>query len=301
MKTLFVLLGATGVGKTDLSIDIAKQIGSPILSADSRQIYKEIPVGTVAPSMEQLMQVKHFFIGTHSLTDYYSASLFEEEAISLINKLHESHENLLMCGGSMMYIDAVCRGIDDMPAITSEIRNSVWEQFKNEGFQPVLDELEKSDPQYYAMVDKQNFRRVIHAVEICRQAGKPYSSFRMQTVKQRPFRIVKTGLMRERADLFDRIDRRVDSMINNGMIDEARKVYPLRHLNSLNTLGFKELFQYFDGICSLKEAIEKIKCNTHAYARKQMTWFKKDAAINWFHPDNREDIMRFMGAFYSWK
>jgi tRNA dimethylallyltransferase len=297
MKTLFVLLGATGIGKTDLSIDIAQRIGSPILSADSRQIYKEIPVGTAAPSPEQLETVKHYFIGTHSLTDYYSASLFEEEAITLINKLHENQPFLLMSGGSMMYIDAVCKGIDDMPTVTDDIRQTLWKQFQNQGLEPILRELEESDPIHYNNVDKMNYRRVIHAVEICRQTGLPYSSFRKNKIKQRPFKIIKIGLTRERADLFDRINKRVDSMLMNGMLDEAEKVCPLRHLNSLNTVGFKELFQYFDGTCSLEAAVEKIKRNTRIYARKQMTWFGKDADINWFHPDNKKDIIHFIDTF----
>ena len=294
MKTLFVLLGPTGIGKTTLSIDMAKHIGSPILSADSRQIYREIPIGTARPTPEQLAQIPHFFIATHSLQDYYSASLFEEEAIALIQKLHETHDNLLMCGGSMLYIDAVCKGIDDMPTVKNEIRRPVWEQFQNQGLESLLRELETADPQHYKEVDKQNYRRVIHAVEICRQTGKPYSTFRTQSVKKRPFKIVKTGLVRDRADLFDRINQRVDSMISSGMIEEARKVYPFRHFNSLNTVGFKELFLYFDGVYTLDEAIEKIKRNTRVYARKQMTWFGRDADITWFHPDNKEDIFLFM-------
>ncbi|MDR0835205.1 MAG: tRNA (adenosine(37)-N6)-dimethylallyltransferase MiaA [Tannerella sp.] len=294
MKTLFVLLGPTGTGKTDLSIDIAQHLGSPVISADSRQIYKEIPIGTAAPSKEQLERVKHYFIATHSLTDYYSASLFEEEAIALINKLHENQPSLLMTGGSMLYIDAVCKGIDDMPTVRDEIRKSVWEQFENQGLESVLNELEQSDPVHYNAIDKMNYRRVIHAVEICRQTGLPYSSFRKNEVKQRPFKIIKIGLARERADLFYRINKRVDLMIENGMLDEAKKVVSLRHLNSLNTVGFKELFNYFDGTYSLEEAVEKIKCNTRVYARKQMTWFKKDTNINWFHPDDKEHIMQFV-------
>ncbi|MDR3266901.1 MAG: tRNA (adenosine(37)-N6)-dimethylallyltransferase MiaA [Tannerella sp.] len=297
MKTLFVLLGATGTGKTDLSIDIAQLIGSPVISADSRQIYKEILTGTAAPSKEQLEKIKHYFIGTHSLTDYYSASLFEEDAISIISELHENQPSLLMSGGAMMYIDAVCKGIDEMPTVTDEIRKTVWEQYENHGLAPILDELEKTDPTHYKAVDKMNYRRVIHAVEICRQTGLPYSSFRKNKIKQRPFKIIKIGLVRDRSDLFDRINKRVDSMIENGMIDEAKNVYPLRHLNSLNTVGFKELFKYFDGTYSLDEAIEKIKSNTHVYARKQMTWFKKDTDITWFHPDNKEDIMQFINRF----
>ena len=296
MKSLIVLLGPTGVGKTALSINISNHIGSPVISADSRQIYKELPVGTAAPDGEHLLQTKHYFIATHSITDYYSASIFEEEAISLINKLHEVQPHLLLCGGSMMYIDAVCKGIDDMPTVTPEIREALWEQFNNEGLSPILEELRKTDPIHYSEVDQLNYRRVIHAVEICRMTGKPYSSFRTRRTKERPFKIYKIGLTRERQELFERINKRVDEMIDNGFIEEARRVYPLRHLNALNTVGYKELFLYFDGKYTLEEAIEKIKRNTRIYARKQITWFKRDSEIKWFNPDNKEDIFSYIDA-----
>ncbi|MDR0393993.1 MAG: tRNA (adenosine(37)-N6)-dimethylallyltransferase MiaA [Tannerella sp.] len=291
MKILFVLLGPTGVGKTALSIHIARHIGSPVISADSRQIYKELPIGTAAPTPGQLNLVGHYFIATHSITDYYSASIFEEEAIPLINKLHESQPHLLLCGGSMMYIDAVCKGIDDMPTITPEIRNALWEQYSREGLSPILEELKKADPVHYHEVDRMNHRRVIHAVEICRMTGKPYSSFRTNRIKERPFKICKIGLTRERPELFERINRRVDEMINEGFVEEARHLYPMRKLNSLNTVGYKELFSYFDGIYTLEEAVEKIKRNTRVYARKQITWFKRDPQIKWFNPDNKEDVI----------
>ena len=294
MKNLIVLLGPTGVGKTALSINIANYIGSPVISADSRQIYKELPVGTAAPGTELLSHAEHYFIATHSVTDYYSASIFEEEAISLINKLHETHPRLLLCGGSMMYIDAVCKGIDDMPTVTPEIREELWSQFYNEGLSPILDELRRTDPIHYSEVDQMNYRRVIHAVEICRMTGKPYSSFRTQQAKERPFKIIKIGLTRERQELFERINRRVDDMISEGFIEEAKSVYHLRHLNALNTVGYKELFLYFDGKYSLEEAIEKIKRNTRVYARKQITWFKRDYDIKWFNPDNKDDIISYI-------
>ena len=290
MKSLIVLLGPTGIGKTALSISIARHIGSPVISADSRQIYKELPVGTASPSAEQLSQIKHHFIATRSVTDYYSASLFEEEAISLINKLHETQPRLLLCGGSMMYIDAVCNGIDDMPTVTTEIREQLWEQFHNEGLSPILEELRHTDPVHYSEVDQMNYRRVIHAVEICRMTGKPYSSFRTRQIKDRPFKIHKIGLIRERQELYERINKRVDNMINEGFIEEAENVYRLRHLNALNTVGYKELFLYFDGKYTLDEAIEKIKRNTRVYARKQITWFKRDIDIKWFNADNKDDI-----------
>ncbi len=299
MNILFVLLGPTGVGKTALSINIARHIGSPVISADSRQIYKELPIGTAAPTEEELSLVKHYFIATHSVADYYSASLFEEESIFLINKLHETQPFLLLCGGSMMYIDAVCKGIDEMPTITREIREALWDQYYNEGLPPILEELKKSDPVHYMEVDRMNYRRVIHAVEICRMTGKPYSSFRTRRIKERPFKICKIGLTRERPELFERINKRVDDMIEEGFVEEAKRVYPMRNLNALNTVGYKELFSYFDGNYTLDEAIEKIKGNTRVYARKQMTWFKRDPEIRWFNPDNKEDIISYIDGVTS--
>jgi len=291
MKILFVLLGPTGVGKTALSIRLARHIGSPVISADSRQLYKEMVVGTAAPPSTVLAQIPHFFVGTHSITDYYSASLFEEEVLSLIEKWHETNDSLLLCGGSMLYIDAVCQGIDEMPTVTQDIRNDVWKQYIDEGLAPILDELKQSDPIHFGEVDRMNYRRVIHAVEICRMTGRPYSSFRTRKIKTRPFKICKIGLICDRADLFRRINNRVDEMMANGLLEEAQRLYPMRHLNALNTVGYKELFSYFDGVYSLDEAVEKIKRNTRIYARKQMTWFKRDPEITWFNPDNEEDIL----------
>ncbi|MDR3250336.1 MAG: tRNA (adenosine(37)-N6)-dimethylallyltransferase MiaA [Tannerella sp.] len=296
MDILFVLVGPTGIGKTALSLDIARHLGSPVISADSRQIYRELPIGTAAPTDEQLSLVKHYFIATHSVTDYYSASVFEEEAVSLINRLHREQPQLLLCGGSMMYVDAVCKGIDDMPTVTPEIRNAVLEQYNSHGLISLLEELKQSDPVHYEEVDRINYRRVIHAVEICRMTGKPYSSFRTRKVKKRPFRICKIGLVRPREDLFGRINRRVIEMIKNGFVEEARNVYPMRNLNALNTVGYKELFLYFDGVYTLGEAVEKIKRNTRIYARKQMTWFKNDPDISWFNPDNKEDIISHINS-----
>ena len=297
MKILYVLLGPTGIGKTVLSLHLARHLGCPVISADSRQLYKELPIGTAAPTSEVLAQVKHYFIATHSVNDYYSASLYEEEAISLINRLHETHASLLLCGGSMMYIDAVCKGIDEMPTVTPEIRETIWRQYLNEGLAPILEELKQSDPVHYDEVDRMNYRRVIHAVEICRMTGTPYSSFRTNRIKTRPFQICKIGLHCERQELFQRINRRVDEMIANGFVEEAHQVYPLRHLNALNTVGYKELFAYFDGVYTLDEAIEKIKRNTRIYARKQITWFKRDPDIQWFHPDSMEEIINYVNGF----
>lgn len=294
MKTLIVLLGPTGVGKTELSLRIASHFHSPIISSDSRQLYKELPIGTAAPTAEQLAGVKHYMVGTLSLTDYYSASQFEEEVISLLDELHSQNPVIVMTGGSMMYIDAVCNGIDDIPTITPGIRDALYTQFEQEGLEPILEELRTSDPVHYEEVDRSNYKRVIHAVEVCRMTGKPYSSFRTKTHKERPFRIIKIGLTHDREELCDRINKRVDIMMNDGLLEEARKVYPYKHLNSLNTVGYKELFRFLDGEWTLDFAVEKIKRNSRVYARKQMTWFKRDPEIHWFHPEEEEQIVRFL-------
>lgn len=292
MNALIVLLGPTGVGKTELSLRLAEHFHTPIISSDSRQLYKELPIGTAAPTPEQQARVKHYMVGTLSLTDYYSASQFEEEVMSLLQQLHQNHPTVLMTGGSMMYIDAVCKGIDDIPTVTPEIRKAVYDQYEAEGLAPLLEELRQADPEHYAFVDHCNYKRVLHAVEICRLTGKPYSSFRTNCRKKRPFQIIKVGLTREREELYERINARVDQMMADGLLEEARKVYPFRHLNSLNTVGYKELFMYLSGEWSLDFAVEKIKRNSRVYARKQMTWFKRDAEIEWFHPDEEEQILQ---------
>lgn len=297
MNNLIILVGPTGVGKTALSLRIAEHFGSPIISADSRQLYKDIPIGTAAPTSAQTARVEHYMVGILSLTDYYSASNFEEDVISLIGKLHGTYPTLVMTGGSMMYIDAVTKGIDDIPTIRTEIREALYEQYQEEGLAPILAELKQRDPEHYGKVDRMNYKRVIHAVEICRQTGKPYSLFRTNTPKERPFRMIKVGLTRDREELYDRINRRVDQMIADGLLEEARRVYPFRDLNSLNTVGYKELFKYLAGEWDLETAIEKIKRNTRVYARKQMTWFKRDEQIKWFHPDQEEEIMAYLSSF----
>ena len=291
MNSLVILLGPTGVGKTELSLRIAEHFGSPIISSDSRQLYKDLPIGTAAPTPEQMARVKHYMVGTLDLTDYYSASNFEEDVISLLNTLHQTTPTVVMTGGSMMYIDAVCKGIDDIPTVSPEIREAIYAQFEREGLELILAELKEADPIHYDEVDRMNYKRVIHAVEICRMTGKPYSSFRTNIKKERPFKIIKIGLTRDRDELCDRINRRVDQMMADGLLEEARKVYPYRHLNSLNTVGYKELFNYFDGEWSLDFAVEKIRRNSRVYARKQMTWFKRDTEIEWFHPEEETDIL----------
>ena len=286
MKTLVVLTGPTGVGKTELSLRLAEALGSPILSCDSRQIFREMSIGTAAPTPEQLQRVQHYFIASKSIHEPYSAAKFELEALSLLNTLFESHEILLMTGGSMLYIDAVCKGIDDMPDVDPAIRQELSTIFHEKGLEPILEELQRLDPIYYEQVDRKNHKRVIHGLELCRMTGLPFSSFRKDTAKERPFRIVKIGLNRERKELYDRIDSRVDDMMAQGLEAEARRLFPFRHLNALNTVGYKELFAYFDGSCSLSEAAQSIKYNTHQYARKQLTWFRKDTNYCWLHPDD---------------
>lgn len=294
MASLVVILGPTGVGKTELSLQIAELLGSPIISSDSRQLYKDLPIGTAAPTAEQLARVKHYMVGTLSLSDYYSASQFEEEVLSLLNTLYQTLPAVVMSGGSMMYIDAVCQGIDDIPPVNPEIRHAIYKQFEEEGLDSLLAELKEKDPIHYEEVDRKNHKRVIHALEICRTTGRPYSSFRTHTPKERPFRIIKIGLNRQREELYDRINQRVDQMMSEGLLEEARRVYPFRQLNSLNTVGYKELFNFLDGVWPLDLAIEKIKRNTRIYAKKQMTWFKRDPEITWFHPNDKEQILKFL-------
>lgn len=292
--TLLVLTGPTGVGKTELSLQLAEHYGAPIISADSRQFYRDIPIGTAAPTVEQLARVKHYFVGQLALTDYYSASCYEEEVLRLLDTLFQEHAYVLLTGGSMMYIDAVCKGIDEIPTITDEVRREVLEHYHRVGLEALCEELRERDPVYYGEVDLKNHKRVIHAIEICRQTGGRYSDLRTRQVKQRPFRIVKIGLIRPREELFDRIARRTEQMMADGLLDEARRVYPLRHLNSLNTVGYKELFAYFDGTMTFDQAIEKIKRNTRVYSKKQVTWYKKDPDMHWFSPDDKEAIIEYI-------
>ncbi|MEY8592240.1 tRNA (adenosine(37)-N6)-dimethylallyltransferase MiaA [Butyricimonas hominis] len=296
MKTLLVLLGPTGVGKTDLSIELAKHYRTSVISCDSRQIYKEMNIGTAVPEREQLAAVPHFFIQTVSVRDYFNCWEFEQQALRKIRELFEERDVVVMAGGSMMYIDAVCKGIDEMPTIDDEVRASVKEMFERDGIEASRLLLKKLDPEWYARVDLKNGKRVMHALEVCLMTGKPYSSFLTRTVKEREFNIVKIGLNREREELFDRINRRVDIMVESGMEEEARALYPLRHLNALNTVGYKEWFDYFDGKFDREEAIRLIKRNTRRYAKKQLTWYRNDSDIHWFHPSQKEEIRSILNS-----
>lgn len=273
---------------------LAERFDVPVINADSRQIFSEIPIGTAAPTATQQARVRHYFVGTHHLDDYYSASLFEEDVLKLINE--SSSKVSLLSGGSMMYIDAVCKGIDDIPTIRPEVRQEMMQLLESEGLEKMCELLHEWDPEHWAVVDRNNPRRVIHALEICKQTGRTYTSFRSNTIKERPFNIIKIGLNRDRETLYQRINQRVLQMIDDGMIEEAQRVYPKRTLNSLNTVGYKELFEYLDGLTTLDEAIFKIQSNTRRYARKQLTWYKRDAEMTWFSPDNIEEILNYLST-----
>ena len=293
-KTLIVITGPTAVGKTALCLDVAKHFHIPIINADSRQIFRELKIGTAPPTEAQMQQVHHDFVGILGLDDYYSASLFEQQVLELLGRQFLSSDYALMAGGSMMYIDAVCDGIDDIPTIDDQTRTTMKQRLADEGLEALCEELRQRDPEYYEIVDRQNPRRVVHALEICLMTGKTYTSFRKREKRQRPFSIIKIGLNRPREELYERINRRVDQMMADGLLEEARALYPKRHLNALNTVGYKELFDYIDGRWPLEEAVERIKGNTRRYARKQLTWFKKDESIRWFHPDETETIIKYI-------
>ena len=297
MNTLVVIVGPTGVGKTALCMDVAERLNTVIINADSRQMFNEIPIGTAAPTEEERRRIKHYFVGNLNIGDYYNASMFENDVIKLLGNLFKENEKVIMSGGSMMYVDAVCNGIDDIPSVKEDVRREVQDYYEQNGLEAACQMLKSLDPDYYDIVDRKNHKRVIHAIEICLSTGKMYSSFRTNAKKKRPFKLVKIGLAHEREELYRRIDVRVDRMMDDGMLEEVRKVYPYRNTNSLNTVGYKELFDYLDGKYSLDEAIFKIKCNTHKYCRKQLTWFKRDKDIRWFSPDNVEEIINYISNF----
>lgn len=280
-KTLKVIVGPTGVGKTEYALREAERLGCPIINADSRQLYRDIPIGTAAPTPEEQARVRHYFVGTLSLDQYYSAAQYEHDVLQLLNKLFLKHDTIVLSGGSMMYVDAVCNGIDDIPTVDNETRTMLAQRYQSEGLEPLASELRLLDPQYYAQCDTRNPKRVIHALEICYMTGRTFTSFRTGKRAERTFRIEKTALIRERSELFDRINRRVGIMVEKGLIYEARRVFPYRSYNSLNTVGYTELFKYFDGEWPLDLALEKIRRNTRVYAKKQITWLKKDSTINW--------------------
>ena len=294
MHTLLVITGPTGVGKTAVSLLLAEKFGCPIVSADSRQFYRELKIGTAAPTDDELEQVKHYFIGTHSIFDEYNAGQYEEEAISLLDELFEKHEVVLLTGGSMMYVDAVCNGLDNIPTVTADVRQFWQKQFASHGLEFIQHELKRLDEKHYAEVDLKNPKRIIHALEICSMTGKPYSDLRTGKRKIRNFNILKIGLNRPRPELYERINLRVDKMMHDGLLEEATRYYPYRHLNTLNTVGYKEIFEYLNGLCDLDIAINLIKQDSRRYAKRQLTWFNRDKEINWFHPEEVENIEKFI-------
>lgn len=295
MDTLVIVLGPTGVGKTELCLQLAEHFGTPVINADSRQIFAELPIGTAAPSKEQQRRVKHFFVGTHHIQDYYNASMYEEDVLKLLPQIFHSHSHrALLSGGSMMYIDAVCKGIDDIPTVDEHTRTLMKQRLSDEGLPTLVAELKRLDPEHWEIVDKKNPRRVIHALEICHMTGRTYTSFRTNQIKRRPFNTIKIGLDRDREELYERINNRVLKMMEEGLEDEARALYPLRGLNALNTVGYKELFAFFDGSINREEAVRQIQSNSRRYMRKQLTWFKHDEQIRWFHPDNIKEIINYL-------
>ena len=295
MDTLVVITGPTAVGKTALTMQLAQHYGVPVINADSRQIYRELKIGTAAPTAEQQQLVKHYFVGTKSIDDYYNASMYEQEVLELLDAERSTFH--VLSGGSMMYIDAVCNGIDDIPTVRDDIREEMKRRYAEEGLEALCEDLRRLDPEHYTIVDRQNHRRVIHALEICYQTGRTYTSFRTQQKKERPFRIVKIGLNRDREELYNRINQRVDQMMEDELLDEVKSLINKRNTNALNTVGYKELFDYLDGRWSLDEAVERIKGNTRRYARKQLTWYKRDADMRWFHPDNIEEILNYLTQY----
>lgn len=287
------------MGKTALCLGIAKHYGIPIINADSRQIYKDMRIGTASPTDEQLSEVKHYLVGKLKLTDYYSASMFENDVLEILKQQFSdssSQDNsvALLTGGSMMYIDAVCNGIDDIPTIDDEVRENLKKRLESEGLERLCEELRLLDPEYYNIVDKKNTRRVIHGLEICYQTGKTYTSYRKKLKKERPFKIIKIALDRPREELYNRINLRVDQMIDEGLIEEARTLYCHKDLNALNTVGYKEIFEYLDNKCTIEEAIERIKGNTRKYARKQLTWFKRDPNVKWLNAEDYQGVMEYI-------
>ena len=293
-KTLLVILGPTGVGKTNISLRLAEHFGCPIVSSDSRQFYRELKIGTAAPTETQLQRVKHYFIGSHSIFDEYNAGQYEQDAIQLLDELFKENDVVMLVGGSMMYIDAVCNGMDDIPTVDAETREFWQKQFAEKGLEFIQNELKRLDPMHYEQVDIQNPKRILHALEICSMTGKPYSDLRTGERKQRNFNILKIGLNRPRPELYERINDRVDEMMAEGLLKEAEQFYPQKQLNTLNTVGYKELYEFMDDNWTLDFAINMIKQDSRRYAKRQLTWFNRDKEIRWFVPEQEEMIMEYV-------
>jgi tRNA dimethylallyltransferase len=285
MNRLIIITGPTAVGKTSIAIEVAKSLQTEIVSCDSRQMYREMRIGTAVPTAEELAAVPHHFIGHLSIHDYYNVSMFEQECLQLLNRLFLKYDSVVMTGGSGLYIDALCRGIDDFPTVDPEIRKTVTGWFETEGVEYLRRQLKMLDPEHYAKVDLRNHKRIMKAIEVSLQTGKPYSSFLTAKAQKRPFDILKIALNRPREELFERINLRTTAMMNEGLLEEAQALYPNRHLNALNTVGYKELFAYYDGQHNIDTAVELIRRNTRRYAKRQLTWFARDNEMIWMNPD----------------
>lgn len=281
MKTLIAIVGPTGVGKTELSLQLAERLGSPIVNADSRQIYREIPIGTAAPTPEEQARATHYFVGTHALTDDYNAGQYERDALALLDRLFQERDCVVLSGGSMMYVQAVCTGLDEMPSVSSELREEILSAYREHGLEWLQEQVRLLDPDYWEEVDRQNPQRLLHAVEICRASGKPYTHFRKGEKKERPFRVVKIGLTRPREELYERINLRVLQMMAQGLREEAERVIGLRERNSLQTVGYKEMFKHLDGEWTEEEAVRMIQQNSRRYAKRQLTWYRADESVHW--------------------
>ena len=295
-KYLVVIAGPTASGKTATAIKVAKALGTEIISADSRQFYKELPIGTAAPTPEEQAEVQHHMIHNLNVEDKYDVADYEHDVLALLKQLFVNHDAVVLTGGSGLFIDAVCKGLDSIPDISEEVRNKVDELYKKGGLIALQNEVERLDPEYYSIVDKYNPRRLQRAVEVCYQTGLTYSSFRKNTIKQRDFKIIKVALLWERSELINRINKRVEIMVKEGLVEEAKAMYPKRYLNSLNTVGYKEIFEYFDGKVSLSEAIENIKINTRQYAKRQMTWLRKNNDYKWFTIDELDEMLNYINS-----
>ena len=294
MKYLVIITGPTGIGKTDLSVRVAQTLGCEIVSCDSRQIYKEMTIGTAVPEKEELEAIQHHLIQTVSIEEYYNVSRYEQDALSIIQKLHKEKDVVVLTGGTGLYIEAVCNGIDIMPDPDPSIREALNKQFAEDGIESLQNELKKVDPEYYNVVDLKNHARLIRALEMYHQTGKPFSAFRKTDPKKRPFKTIKIALNMDREVLYDRINLRVDKMIENGLIQEARSLYPKKHLTALKTVGYQELFEAFDGAIPLEKGIEKIKNNSRKYARKQISWIRRDKDYQWFHPKEIQQVLDYV-------
>jgi tRNA dimethylallyltransferase len=295
-KYLIIIAGPTAVGKTSLAINLAKNFKTEILGADSRQVYREMIIGTAVPSTNQLAEIKHHFIGHKSVCDYYNAGMYELEAIELLEKKFSVYDVVILAGGSGMYIEAVCKGIDEFPTVDPEIRERLRNEYKLEGIKGIRSKLQQSDPEYYKKVDLNNPLRILKALEIIEMTGKPYSSFLTGKSKSRGFNTIRIGIDLPRKEIHDRINRRVDEMVKQGLVEEVQNIYAYRHYNALNTVGYKELFDFIDGKCTLQEAVELIKTHTRQYARRQLTWFRRDRDMHWFKPYEEDTILAYINS-----